>query len=149
MMENKLCRLLPRTLLVILALSTLAIPQQSQRALPLVTAIDVPFYPPLARTAHLQGVVRIKVTTDGQRVTATHVEEGHKLLAAAAEENARTWRFAPHEPITLVVTYRYKIEREWQGDMTNSGVLLRLPSEVEVSTWRWPGTADYAPEKKK
>jgi len=107
--------------------------QSSKVALPMVTGAKVPFYPPLARAANVQGVVHVKVTTDGHRVIATHVEDGHKLLASAAEENARTWEFATHDPTTFTVTYHYKLDAKLKGDPDNPTVILRLPTEVEIS----------------
>lgn len=108
--------------------------QESKVALPKVATLGVPFYPPLARAAHVEGIVHVRITTDGQRVTATHVEDGNKLLAAAAEENAKTWQFTAHEPATFTVTYRYKLVAGLKGDPSSPTVTLRLPSEVEVFT---------------
>lgn len=116
-------------------------------ALPMVASAGVPFYPPLARQARVQGIVRVKVTTDGHAVTATRAESGHRLLAQAAEENARTWRFAVHEPTTFTVTYRYKLVPGLKANPNNPVVLLRLPSEVEVSTLPMPPLLDPAPDK--
>jgi hypothetical protein len=86
--------------------------------------------------------VRLKVTTDGHHVVGTRVEEGHKLLAAAAEENVRTWQFQLHEPTTFTVTYKYNLVTNWKGDPENPTVVLRLPTEVEAATMRWFGTVD-------
>src|SRR5262245_42809790 len=87
--------------------TAVAMAQNSKVALPMVAGASVPLYPPLARAANVQGVVHVKITTDGRGVSAAHVEDGHKLLAVAAEENARTWQFATHEPTTFTVTYHY------------------------------------------
>ncbi len=125
-----------------------AMAQESKVALPMVAGAAVPLYPPLARVARVEGVVHVKITTDGHRVIATHVEDGHKLLAAAAEENVRTWQFQVHEPTTFTVTYRYILVTNWKGDPYNPIVVLRLPTEVEVSTRRWPGTVDMPAEVK-
>ncbi len=76
-------------------------------ALPMVAAASVPLYPPLAHAANMEGVVHVSVTTDGKRVTNAHAQDGPKLLAAAAEDNARTWQFAVHQPTTFTVTYKY------------------------------------------
>jgi TonB-like protein len=116
--------------------------QQSKVALPRVSAAGVPLYPLQAYISNIEGVVRLKITTDGHRVVDTHVEDGHKLLASAAEENVRTWQFQVHEPTTFTVTYRYKLVTNWKGDPYNPAVVLRLPTEVEVSTRRSPGTVD-------
>ena len=116
--------------------------QQSTVSLPMVASGQVPLYPPVARHANVEGVVHLKITTDGHRVVAAHVEDGHKLLATAAEENVRTWQFSLPDPTTFTVTYTYKLVTEWKGDPNNPAVVLRFPTEVEVSTRRWPGTVD-------
>lgn len=115
-----------------------AMPQDSKIALPRVAGAAVPLYPPLARVAHVQGVVHVKVTTDGRRVVGAHAEDGSKLLAVAAEENVRTWTFATHEPTTFTVTYLYKLDAQLSGDPDNPTVLLRFPTDVEVSILPWP-----------
>ncbi len=115
-----------------------AMAQQSNVALPAVASAAVPLYPPLARAANVQGVVHVKVTTDGHRVIATHVEDGPKLLATAAAENARTWQFATHEPTTFTITYQYKLDAKLEGSRNNPTVVLRLPTEVEISTMPAP-----------
>jgi TonB family protein len=75
-----------------------------------------PTYPPLARQARIQGDVSIKITTDGESVLNAVAETGHPLLRRAAEENVRTWKFAPHQPNSFNVVFRYHL----------------LPNNVEV-----------------
>jgi hypothetical protein len=111
-----------------------AVAQNSKVALPMVAGAKVPLYPPLARVANVQGVVHVKITTDGHHVVATHVEDGNKLLATAAEENARTWEFATHLPTTFTVTYHYKLDAQLNGDPNNPIIVLKLPTEVEISS---------------
>ena len=106
---------------------------ESKAALPMVASASVPLYPPLARTANTTGVVHVSVTTDGHRVTSAHAQDGPKLLASAAEDNARTWQFATHEPTTFIVTYTFTLETQWNSDPNNPVVVLRLPSEVHIS----------------
>ncbi len=108
--------------------------QQMRVAPPSVAAAAVPLYPPLARVARIEGVVHVKVTTDGHKVIATQPEDGHKILVAAAEANAKTWEFATHEPTTFTVTYHYKLVAESKENPYGPTVILRLPTEVEVST---------------
>jgi len=104
----------------------------------MVAAAQVPLYPPLARAAGIQGEVRMKVNTDGDSVVSTRVENGHPTLARAAAENAQTWRFATHEPTAFTVIYHYKIVAGLKGHSNNPTVVLRLPTEVEVSTTPMP-----------
>jgi hypothetical protein len=128
------------TLMILLVVTVTRAAQQAKVALPRVAAMEVPYYSPLARVANVEGVVQIKITTDGRRVVATRVEDSRsKVLSAAAEQNARSWQFFTHEPTTILVTYRYKLLTEWNGDPETPTVVLRLPTEVEVSISRWPG----------
>lgn len=56
----------------------------------------VPEYPQIAQQMHLQGKVKVLVTiaADG-RVTGTKVIGGHPVLAVAAVEALKRWRFEP------------------------------------------------------
>jgi Gram-negative bacterial TonB protein C-terminal len=83
--------------------------QDSPLALPGVVQHAEPVYPAIARTAHITGEVRVKISTDGESVREAEAESGPALLRKPAEDNARTWKFAPHTPGTFRVTFRYKI----------------------------------------
>lgn len=63
----------------------------------------LPVYPPLAKQARIQGVVRFKVTigTDGH-VTDIFLINGHPLLVPAAQQAVRQWIYQPQP--TEVVT---------------------------------------------
>ena len=106
------------------------IAQESRAALPMVAAAAVPLYPPVARITNTQGVFHVRVTTDGHRVIAAHSDETLKPLSDAAEENAKTWEFSTHTPLTFTITYRYKLTQECGVD--NPTIVLHLPMEVEV-----------------
>lgn len=124
--------LIRQAVLMVVAVSAVAaVAQEPKVPLPMVAGAAVPLYPPLARTARIEGVVHLKVTTDGHRVIEAHAEDGHKVLAAAAMDNARTWQFATHTPTTFTVTYLYKLDAKLQ--QPNQTVVLRLPTEVEIS----------------
>ncbi len=97
-----------------------------------VIHMDDPIYPPLARQARISGDVRIRVTTDGLAVTGTSVIEGHAMLKTAAEENLRSWKFAPHEATSFVVTFRYKFSGEEKCEFLPPVVTLHLPQEVDI-----------------
>jgi len=61
-----------------------------------VVSKAAPVYPELARRMHVSGTVVMHVTVqpDGS-VSDARVESGHALLAAAAEQAVRKWRFEP------------------------------------------------------
>jgi hypothetical protein len=93
--------------------------------------MDIPFYPPLARAANVHGLVRLRVTTDGQRVTDVEVLEGHKLLAPAAEHNVRSWKFLPSKATTFLVVFTYKFV---DSNAKNYGQLIKMLPDAEVRT---------------
>ena len=86
-----------------LTLSTNAKAQDSAEVLPEVVAHASVTYPPLARQARIQGDVRVKITTDGEAVSAAEAETGNPILRKGAEENVRTWKLAAHRPGTQSV----------------------------------------------
>ena len=136
--------------LVFLALgvgATMSTAQQSKEPLPAVATAGVPFYPSVARVARIEGVVRLRLSTDGKRVSAISVEGGPPALVPAAEENVRTWQFKDHSPTTFEATFRYKMLPESECEMDSGTVLLRLPTEVEVSA-RGVQTCDPTVENK-
>ena len=121
--------------------------QAPRASLPAVTAAATPIYPIGPHTVNIQGVVRVKVATDGHRVTEATVEDdgGNPALGRAAQENAKTWQFANHEPTSFIVTYRYILVSKLpdiKSAALNSKVVLRFPTDVEVYAQRWPGTVD-------
>jgi TonB family protein len=110
-----------------------------QKPLPSVISASVPFYPRIPQQAHIDGVVRLRISTDGNRVASVEVESGPPMLAQAAKENVKTWQFEPHSPTTFEATFRYRLlpskcDAECNCDSTEKpSVLLQLPTEVEVN----------------
>ena len=100
--------------------------------------IETPDYPPIARTAHLAGMVTLTATIDADG-KVEHVEaktddsalRAHPLLQKLAAENLQHWTFAkPSSALyTQVISYDYKI------DMTlpPSGGPSSLPSITKVT----------------
>lgn len=110
-----------------------AFAQKTEQRLPLVVAGEMPLYPIMARAARVQGVVRIKVTTDGEKVTSVYAESGPPMLVRFAKENILTWKFTEHKPTTFVTIFDYVIEEPAQCDYTNDALTLKLPLEVRIS----------------
>jgi TonB family protein len=128
-------------MLLVLALSfstAASVAQQLTESLPVVTAASVPLYPPLARQAHIEGEVRLEISTDGDRISNVDIVSGQRMLAEATKENVNTWRFRPHTRTRFVVTFRYRLlpvpeESRCSATNANSNVALKLPKEVDVS----------------
>ncbi|MCZ2149673.1 MAG: energy transducer TonB [Bryobacterales bacterium] len=118
-------------LLLVAAFLPTIVAQQSRSVMPMIAGGAVPLYPPLARAAKIQGVVHVRITTDGSRAVTAQAEDGQRLLAVAAEENARTWQFSKHSPMSFMVTYRYRLDAD--ADPNNPTVTLRFLTEIDVS----------------
>ena len=110
-----------------------------QKPVPSVTSASVPLYPRTPQMAHIEGVVRLRISTDGNRVASVEVQSGQPMLAQAAQDNVKTWQFEPHTPTTFETTFRYKLlpskcDAECNCDSVEKpSVLLQLPSDVEVN----------------
>lgn len=111
-----------------------------QKPLPSVISASVPFYPRITQQAHIDGVVRLRISTEGSRVASVEVESGQPMLAQAAQENVKTWQFEPHTATTFETTFRYKLlpskcdaECNNCDSVEKPSVLLQLPSDVEVN----------------
>jgi hypothetical protein len=101
--------------------------------LPVVTSADKPLYPPTGLVAKVSGTVKIRLTTDGAQISALHIDEGPPLLAEAASDNLRTWRFAKHTPTTFVVTFEYQLVEQSQCGLDKATVEMDLPVHVRVA----------------
>ena len=86
---------------------------------------------------HLQGTVKLKVTTDGQRITHIEVLPSHPILAEEAIKNVRTWSLANHNATSFVATYNYTLEdhyKDKKDPITKCSAKMDLPTVVKVST---------------
>ena len=109
---------------------------QLPRKLPVVKSGEMPFYPPLPNAARIQGEVRLRITTDGSGVVSVTVESGQPMLAKAAEDNVRTWKFEPHEPISFSTLFTYHLRAEpdcERNKSANSEIHVELPTQVEIT----------------
>lgn len=110
-----------------------------QKPLPSVISASVPLYPRTPQMAHIEGTVRLRISTDGNRVASSEVQSGQPILAKAAQDNVKTWEFEQHSPTTFEATFRYKLlpskcDAECNCDSVEKpSVLLKLPSDVEVN----------------
>ena len=63
-----------------------------------------PVYPELAKRMKIGGVINVQATVDAEgKVTDAKATNGNRLLAGAAEDAVRKWKFAPGDG-TAVVT---------------------------------------------
>lgn len=108
--------------------------QDKPSTLPSVTAFKCPKYPGDAAMGRIQGMVLMKVSTDGHQVTAVKLTSGHPLLAPEAIKNVRTWKFADHSPTSFDVTFYYLLGTHYKKDpVTKCDAQMDLPTTVHVA----------------
>jgi len=88
----------------------------------------MPVYPPIARAAHVGGIVKLQVTIDANRQTNVELIDGPRLLAGAAEDfilsRRHTWNSA-----SLVLPCEYTAEVEYRvipGESDQRNDFLRV-----------------------
>ena len=130
---------------ILLALSAFAlgflsviIADKEGQTLPQVVSAQAPIYPRILQAAHLEGVVRLRVTTDGKRALSVDSISGPAMLVQAATENVKTWEFLEHSAMTFETTFTYSLLESSCDKGCNCysleepSVLLRLPKEADI-----------------
>ena len=113
-------------LALLLPLSAGSNAQEPARVLPRVIDHAPPIYPAIAGAAHVEGPVRLKITTNGHAVTSVEVVDRPSLLVKAAAENAQTWKFVDHIPGTFEVTFNFR-------SLQNRTTFLAEPGVVDIA----------------
>jgi TonB family protein len=140
----------PMFLRTIFALTVFAIHAMAgDGAQPVRTAAALPFYPPLARQARVQGevVVRMTVTPDG-KPTGVEAVSGNPVLERSAVENVQTWAFQPPGvSMKREITFIDKLSPELAtGDWPSVRVTFLGARKVTVETDPPPESHDSNPE---
>jgi TonB family protein len=125
-------------ILAILGTGPVTATGQQNKALPDLLSASMPLYPRTPQMAHIEGVVRLRISTNGNRVASVEVQSGQPMLAQAAQDNVKTWEFEQHDPTTFEATFRYKLlpskcDAKCNCDSVEKpSVFLQLPN-VEVN----------------
>jgi TonB family protein len=126
-------------LVLVVTLAGTVVATAQQKSPPNLLSASVPLYPRTPQMAHIEGVVHLRISTDGSRVASVEVQSGQPMLAQAAQDNVKTWQFEPHDPVTFVATFRYKLlpskcDAKCNCDSAEKpSVFLQLPNNVEVN----------------
>lgn len=119
-MTNRACPILS-----VLAIICFAVAAQSDE--PLLITVNLPRYPPVARQARVQGVVKLSFTLSANSAEPMNIEvvSGHPMLKAAAADNLKTWRFENH----------YSVQRKYETtfDYRLSDVEVPAPTRERVT----------------
>lgn len=104
---------------------------------PAVVVAEAPAFSPLAKTARIEGEVRVKVGIDvkGNVISATKVS-GNVLLSEASEKAAKGWQFVPASEGTDIRTaelsFVFLTVEKADTSRANSTVIFFPPYKVEV-----------------
>jgi len=99
----------------------------------MVLHADVPTYPPLARQVNIPGTVEAVVTVNDGSVEEVHVSRGPGILANAATESIKSWRFNHYVNARFTTRFVYRLTR--RGEINPNGkVMLQLPLLVEIES---------------
>ena len=83
-----------RRLLALLCFLAVCLSLAAQSDEPELVSANIPRYPPLARQARVEGVVKITFILPANAEEPANIEaSGHPILKAAAVENVKTWHF--------------------------------------------------------
>jgi hypothetical protein len=110
--------------------------QKQPQGMPVVVRASLALYPRTALLAHIEGIVKIQVTTDGKTIASLEPRSGPAMLVQAAEENLRTWQFDEHKPTTFATTFEYRLEDPAVCSVENATVITNVPAYVKVITKR-------------
>lgn len=146
-----------RNLWAVLLLSLLPLAaagvQDSAESLPTLVSHADAIYPAIARTAHVMGDVVVKIVTDGQSVVDARAESGPPLLRKAAEDNAKTWKFAPHTAGTFHVTYHFDFASSdaatatsFPNSLDRVEVKVVVPAPQLIVEYAWIGLGKWKAE---
>ena len=107
---------------------------------PFLKSAPMPFYPPLARQARIEGTVKLRATVnqDGD-ISNIEALSGHLLLRNATVEYVKSWKFGWQHPCACTVqrdvTFVYKIsEKEASPDSPVVVVKWFGMDRVEIET---------------
>jgi TonB family protein len=114
-----------------------------------------PLYPPLARQARIQGTVVLSVVINKEgEVRDTKLVSGHPMLAPAAIEGVKQWRYKPYiqddKPVEVETIVRisfkmpdYSAMSSARGAQLDSPPRAAVPQLVRVSAGVMQGLLDH------
>src|SRR5450432_2007387 len=114
-------------LLIVAALSATSVAQSE----PILDSASLPKYPPIARQARIEGIVRLAFTLEANATAPTGVQviSGHPILSRAALENLKTWRFINYYSVERKYETTFKYRLSQSGKLT---VSFQSFSNVEI-----------------
>lgn len=100
----------------------------------IVTAGELPLYPPTAIAARLEGTVVLSVrVAKGVVQQAEPMPGANALLASAARRNALSWKFPPDVSGSVNVRFVYELENGEVILPENPEIQMRLPEFVRIT----------------
>jgi len=141
----------PITSAAFFLLLSFCIPQEAHKAVVYLKHIEMPHYPEVARAAHLDGIVIVKLTVgvDGFVVNSEPLTaESPKFLVDATLQLVKKWRFGcvscpPAQSYETTIKFIYKLDGE-PSIQDNTSLLMELPDEITITAR--PRECDHCPQ---
>ena len=114
----------------LLCLLAVCLPLAAQTDEPELISANIPRYPPLARQARIEGLVKVTFTLPASAGEPANVEavSGHPVLKAAAVENVKTW----HLRNPFAAERKYKTEFHYRLATEAKKVIFESFHKVEI-----------------
>jgi hypothetical protein len=136
------------SLLAVLAAGQTA-PRAAAPAVAILEEAALPTYPPIAKAAHITGVVMVRVTVKAGSVVETEVTSkptmasGGRFLEFATLNNLKTWRFAATVNDAFTVSFRYEMAGTETEEPTNDKVEVLPSLDVRITARPAKPTTNY------
>ncbi len=119
-----------KTTFALIAVLLLNLPALGADPEPYLKSAPMPFYPPLARAARIEGKVSLHFTVD-ERGDTSEVEAttGHELLRSGATENVQNWKFRWPDPCAC------RVKREVVFVYVLSGAVPAVETPTVTVKW--------------
>ncbi len=100
-------------------------------------------YPGVAITAHVEGVVVVRVTLDKNgNVSEANALSGADILVKSSLENARKWRFEPNPENAAIIIYNFRLRGACHQSGVASQMIFYPPNFAEITACptpvQWP-----------
>jgi hypothetical protein len=104
---------------------------------PVIMEAKLPLYPANARASNISGLVKLKITTDGEKVSNVNAIEGPPMLSIAATEMVFEWKFLKHDHTDFIITIQYILTTT--GNRVNDIVSFDVANKIVIHGVRTKG----------
>lgn len=141
-MRLNLSKIVLPVAIMLLMLPTLSTAQQTDtindKDIKVIDYVDFG-YPAIGVTAHIEGVVVVRVTLDRNgRVLTADALSGAPILVAASVDNVKHWRFEANSSSTAIIIYNFRLRGSCHEGGLGNQLIFYPPNFMEVTACPTP-----------